>query len=297
MGRGRDPAQRGRGAAEEAAESRGKMAVAGKSGIERDGGEIVAAVEHGIQRMRQPLMQDIVVDRGADLSRNTWQRWNGDRFATLASRATFHFRDGASATASLTRSSARVRRACAEGRTAGLPVRTDLSAMSSSSSPSASVSNSSASARSSRAHNRLRSIMALAGSRPFDVRVSPSPRANCSGARSSPNRKEMARSPMRAGKADAVGGVGGKEHGVAWRADHMPSGRIVLRKHAADRQRDRIQVLPLDVAARVRRRTGLEQADLQRLAFKQCFTADFQGLNPWLDPGILTQVHGGGFLL
>jgi hypothetical protein len=96
-----------------------------------------------------------------------------------------------------------------------------------------------------------------------------------------------------AGKADAIGGIGGKEHGVARRADDMPAGRIVLGKHTADRQRDRVQVLPLDVAASVGCGTGLEQADLQRRAFKQCFTADFQGLNP----GILTQVHGGGFLL
>jgi hypothetical protein len=34
-------------------------------------------------------------------------------------------------------------------------------------------------------------------------------------------------------------------------------------------------------------RTGFELADLQRLAFKQCFTADFQGSNP----GIQTQVQ------
>ena len=39
-------------------------------------------------------------------------------------------------------------------------------------------------------------------------------------------------------------------------------------------------LLPLDIAAGVRRRTGLEQADLQRLAFKQCFTADFHGAVP-----------------
>src|ERR1700704_6053049 len=66
MGGSGDAAQRSRGAAEEAAEAGCEMAVAGKPGIERDRGEIVAAVEHGIQRMRQPFMQDIVVDRGAD---------------------------------------------------------------------------------------------------------------------------------------------------------------------------------------------------------------------------------------
>jgi hypothetical protein len=41
----------------------------------------------------------------------------------------------------------------------------------------------------------------------------------------------------------------------------------------------------------IRARTGLEQADLQRLAFKQCFTADFQGI----DPGILTQVQSADY--
>jgi hypothetical protein len=40
-------------------------------------------------------------------------------------------------------------------------------------------------------------------------------------------------------------------------------------------------------AAGVRVGAGLEQADLQRFTFKQCFTADFQGSNP----GILTQVQ------
>ena len=42
------------------------MAVAGKAGVQRDGREIVAAVENGIQGMRQPLMQDIIVDGSAD---------------------------------------------------------------------------------------------------------------------------------------------------------------------------------------------------------------------------------------
>jgi hypothetical protein len=41
----------------------------------------------------------------------------------------------------------------------------------------------------------------------------------------------------------------------------------------------------------VRARTGLEQADLQRFTFKQCFTADFQGI----DPGILTQVQAADY--
>src|SRR6516164_10643008 len=49
---GRRPAQRGRRAAEEALEARGEMAVAGKAGIERDRGQVVAAVEHGVERLR-----------------------------------------------------------------------------------------------------------------------------------------------------------------------------------------------------------------------------------------------------
>ena len=52
VGSRRNAAKRGRGAAEEASEPRREMAVAGKARIERDGGEIVAAVENGIQRMR-----------------------------------------------------------------------------------------------------------------------------------------------------------------------------------------------------------------------------------------------------
>ena len=43
----------------------------------------------------------------------------------------------------------------------------------------------------------------------------------------------------------------------------MPAGRIVLRKNPANRQRNRVQFLPLDVAAGVRCGTGLEQANLQ----------------------------------
>src|ERR1044072_795512 len=65
-GGGRRAAQFSRRAAEEAAEARGEMAVAGKAGIERDGREIVIAIEHGIQRLRQTFLQHVVVDRGAD---------------------------------------------------------------------------------------------------------------------------------------------------------------------------------------------------------------------------------------
>src|SRR5438046_2458300 len=66
MGGGRGAPERCRGTAEETAEARGKVAVAGKSGVERDGREVAAAIEHGVQRMRQPLMQHVFVDRGPD---------------------------------------------------------------------------------------------------------------------------------------------------------------------------------------------------------------------------------------
>ena len=66
VGGRRNAAERGRCAAEKAAETRREMAVAGEPRIERDGGEIVAAVENGIQRVRQPFVQHIIVDRGAD---------------------------------------------------------------------------------------------------------------------------------------------------------------------------------------------------------------------------------------
>lgn len=80
-----------------------------------------------------------------------------------------------------------------------------------------------------------------------------------------------------AGKADAIGRVGGKEHRVTGRADDVATGRVMLGKHAAERQRNGIQALPLDLAAGIRAGTGLEQADLQRVAFKRSFTADFKG--------------------
>jgi hypothetical protein len=47
-------------------EARRKVAVACKSGIERDSREVAAAVKNGIKRVREALMQHIVVDRGAN---------------------------------------------------------------------------------------------------------------------------------------------------------------------------------------------------------------------------------------
>ena len=41
------------------------MAVAGKSGIERDGGDILA-VENSVERIGKALTHNVVVDRGAD---------------------------------------------------------------------------------------------------------------------------------------------------------------------------------------------------------------------------------------
>src|SRR5258708_33922679 len=64
--RPRGSPQRQRRAAEKAAEAGRKMAVAVEPGIERDSREIVAAVEYGIQRLRQPFVQDVGIDRGSD---------------------------------------------------------------------------------------------------------------------------------------------------------------------------------------------------------------------------------------
>src|SRR5215813_1395004 len=63
--RRRKAPQRYRRAAEECAETRGEMAVAGKAGIQRDGRQ-VAAVEHRVERERQPLLQDVAKERDAD---------------------------------------------------------------------------------------------------------------------------------------------------------------------------------------------------------------------------------------
>src|ERR1700760_3972989 len=49
---------------EEALEPRRKVAVAGKARVKRNGRD-VAAVEHGLERLGQPLAQHIVVDRAA----------------------------------------------------------------------------------------------------------------------------------------------------------------------------------------------------------------------------------------
>jgi hypothetical protein len=67
---------------------------------------------------------------------------------------------------------------------------------------------------------------------------------------------------------------------MAGRADHLPSGRIVLGEYAGERQHHGIAILLLDIAASIRHPAGLEQADLQVLAFKQCFTADFHDGGP-----------------
>ena len=159
-------------------------------------------------------------------------------------------------------------------------MRTDFSDMSRRSSPSASASKSSASARASRVHSRLRSIIAFAGSRPCDAQRLAAALIELFGRQGLAKPQGDGAVADAAGKADAIGRVGGKEDGVAGRADDVPTGRIVLGKHAAERQHDGILALPLDVAAGVRHGTGLEQADLQRLAFKQCFTADFHGAIP-----------------
>jgi hypothetical protein len=72
----------------------------------------------------------------------------------------------------------------------------------------------------------------------------------------------------RAREADAIRRVRGDEHGMARRSGHVPAGRVVPRKYAADRQHHDMRILPLDLAARVRHRTRREQADVQGVACK-----------------------------
>src|SRR6516225_2577461 len=56
---------------EKAAETRGKMTVAGKAGVEGDGRQIGAPLQHGVQRVSETFAQHVVVDRGArDLSKH-----------------------------------------------------------------------------------------------------------------------------------------------------------------------------------------------------------------------------------
>ena len=58
--------QRYRRTAEKPPKPRGEMTMAGESGIEGDAGDVLVAVHNGIQRLRQPLTQHIVVERSAD---------------------------------------------------------------------------------------------------------------------------------------------------------------------------------------------------------------------------------------
>src|ERR1700760_2744902 len=66
MGGRRNAPQRRRRIAEKAAEARGEVTVACKSGVERDRGEVVVAIQYRIQRSRKAFAQDIVVNRDPD---------------------------------------------------------------------------------------------------------------------------------------------------------------------------------------------------------------------------------------
>jgi hypothetical protein len=59
MGGSHNAPQRRRRVAEKAAEARGEVTVACKSGVERDRGEVVAAIQYRIQRSRKVFAQDI----------------------------------------------------------------------------------------------------------------------------------------------------------------------------------------------------------------------------------------------
>jgi hypothetical protein len=70
----------------------------------------------------------------------------------------------------------------------------------------------------------------------------------------------------RARIADAIGRVRGDQHRMARRADDVPAGRVVARKHAADRQHHDMRALPLDLAACVGGRARPEHPDVQGVA-------------------------------
>ena len=233
------------------------MAVASEACIERDRGQIVAAIEHGIERPRQPLVQHVIVDRRADhLVEHVAEmerRQVCDRQLVWRHSTCWRARD---ATASLTRSSARLRLACAERRTGHLPGRTDRSDRFNRSSPS-----NFGLERIRLALLEPRSTAGCAASWPLPAtspaRPRPSPRIEtCSGASASPNRSAIARSPMHPGKLMLVRRIGRKIDRVARRARDMAPRRFVLGKQAAERQHDRIETLPLDLAADVRGRAA-----------------------------------------
>src|SRR5262245_43355737 len=59
-------AQCARRATEKTSEARRKVAMAGKSRIEGDGGQVLTTGKHGRKGQRQTLLQDIAVDRGTN---------------------------------------------------------------------------------------------------------------------------------------------------------------------------------------------------------------------------------------
>src|SRR5215475_4575839 len=61
-----DAPQRRRRSAENTAKARREVTVACKSGIEGDRRQVFASLEHRLKRMAEALLQDVVVDRGAD---------------------------------------------------------------------------------------------------------------------------------------------------------------------------------------------------------------------------------------
>ena len=90
---------------------------------------------------------------------------------------------------------------------------------------------------------------------------------------------------FRAGVTQPVGRIGGKEHRMARRADGFPVGRVVLGKQTAQGQHHEVAVLLFDLALSVRDVARLEEADLQSVAFKQDAARDVQGsLFPALFP-------------
>ena len=128
---------------------------------------------------------------------------------------------------------------------------------------SASIAKRSAAGSATRRRKRLRCIMALADSRPWDASAPPLRRASTSSGASVVEAQDDGAIADGAGKTpSAAWGVGANEDRMARRADYVAAGRIMLGEEAREGQHDRIQALPLDVAAGVGRWARNEASDV-----------------------------------
>src|SRR5215472_12027880 len=70
-------------------------------------------------------------------------------------------------------------------------------------------------------------------------------------------------------KAQSIWRIRGNEDRMTWRADDLPARCLVFREHATERQHHDVEALTLNLAACIRCRPRLEQADLQRLVLER----------------------------